>query len=177
MDEQEEESMQAAVAYLATLAPGRLPLPVFQQVARLVVLPTIEYMPMRRSPVSGAVEVLLTQRPPTDPWWPGLWHNPGTVLLASDAMEADDEYGDAEERVFGEAGELRGEVERLADAVMIRTERRATTRGHEISIIFGVLVSGEPTVGKFFAIDDLPDDIIPHQIPSIIQTARVLFPG
>ncbi len=163
--------------YLARQQPGRQPLPIFKELARLTVLPTAEYIPLRRSPATGVVEVLLTKRPPTDPWWPGLWHNPGTVLLASDTLSGEHDYTDATRRVFGPGGELKGSVRLLSDPIEVGTERRVTVRGHEIAVIFVVAVGDDTAYGRYFALDSLPDDMVKHQIPSIKWAARVLFPA
>jgi len=158
---------QTAVKYLKSLSPGFTPKPIFDELSRISVLPCAEFIPVRLSPITGKPQVLLTQRPADDKWWPGVWHNPGTVILASDQMQHSHDYSAQQERIFGEKGELAGSVREVDGPHEIETERRVTNRGHEIAVIFYVKVEGEPTEGKYFDIDSLPENTLKHQIPTI----------
>ncbi len=161
--------IDAVVSYLRNAQPGRQPLEIFIELARLVVLPTLEIIPLRKNPETGKTEVLMTKRPATDPWWPNLWHNPGTVLLASDKLDDVHDYSEPEKRVF--EGELQGAVTVVKGLFEIDVERRETNRGQEISVICWAEVSGEPTVGQYFALDALPTDLVEHQVPSFLAAA------
>src|SRR5207248_4789571 len=72
---------------LSKLQPGRLPLDVFLEVARLTVTPVIEIVPICRQ--DGILRVLLMKRSDDDPIWAGLWHTPGTVIRAFDETLGD----------------------------------------------------------------------------------------
>jgi len=77
-----EESISVA-ARLDRFEPGFLPEPLFISIARLAVLTAIEWIPLRKTP-DGTIQVLLFERPATDPIWPGMLHTPGTILRPGD---------------------------------------------------------------------------------------------
>lgn len=157
-------SLDDAVDYLKSAQPGRQPLPLFAEISRIATLPTYEIIPLRRNPETGRVEILLTQRPSDDLWWPDMWHNPGSVLLASDELADTHDFGGPEARVF--EGELAGAITVVSGPHFIDIERRSVQRGHEIAVITWAEVSGEPTVGKYYDVDNLPENIMQHQLPS-----------
>jgi hypothetical protein len=163
---------EQAAEFLKTLKPGYLPKSIFDEIARIWVIPTLEIIPLRLSPETNKVQVLLTQRPQDDNWWPDEWHNPGSVILATDPMNGPHDYLAAAERVFGEKGELKGSIKVVNGPVEFETERRSTNRGHEISIICFAEVEGEPVEGKFFDIDNLPEKRMLHQTRTIELAAQ-----
>src|SRR5580704_17304344 len=67
---------------LKKLEPGFQPYPIFEQIARIVVLPIVELIPLRMH--NGTLQVLLIQRAADDEYWPNLWHTPGTVVRSTD---------------------------------------------------------------------------------------------
>jgi hypothetical protein len=159
-------SSEQVAVYLAELPAGYLPEDIFLQMVRLMTVAVVELVPLRRRS-DGTPEVLLVQRPQDDPYWPGMWHGPGTVLRPTDKMESGHDYGDALGRLLGPGGELDG-VETRGEPVMVETERRRVARGDELAVIFYVEVTGEPKVGRFFALDDTypapvpAPGIVPH---------------
>ena len=173
----DDAGLSAAAAYLATLRPGKLPREIFDQLARLTVLPTIEVILFRTS-ASGETEVLLTKRPEVDTW-AGQWHVTGTVLRASDKVEGGTDYGDAVQRILSSTGEVEGSVTPVGELVIFETERRKTLRGDEISILSYIEVAGDPKVGRFFKVSDIPQNIpepgmVPHH-PDFIRRAAALY--
>lgn len=68
---------------LSRLEPGRQPLSLFTQMARLSVQSTVEVVPLRKT-TNSTPDVLLAMRDAADPWWPNQWHLPGAVLLPTD---------------------------------------------------------------------------------------------
>ncbi len=78
------EEIKQASDILARLDPGRLPLDIFIEVARLTVTPIIEVVPLRKNK-DGKTEVLLTERDASDSIWAGMLHTPGTVIRANDS--------------------------------------------------------------------------------------------
>lgn len=71
---------------LAQLIPGFLPLEIFDQIARLVCLPGVVVVPLKRK--SSSLDVGLVKRDENDRWWPNMWHLPGTVLLSTDTVNS-----------------------------------------------------------------------------------------
>lgn len=72
-------------ALLSSMEPGFLPYDIFVQIARLVVLSIIEFVPLRKNK-NGNIEVLLLSRGMDDPIWPGELHTPGTVVRPTDTQ-------------------------------------------------------------------------------------------
>jgi hypothetical protein len=111
----------------------------------------------------GHVQVLLTRRSKHDtiPAWRGKWHSPGSMLRASDRS-----YEDAFERT--QANELRARFSRkprFAGTCFHHHER-----GAEIALVFVCELEGEPAIGCYYDVDELPDDLISHH-RVVIQTA------
>jgi hypothetical protein len=141
---------EIAAAYLAGLEPGRQPLALFKQMARLAVLSTIEVIPMKDGVSADKPQVLLTQRPQSNDWWSGKWHVPGVVLLPSDQTDpaGNYNYNSPVSRLFD--AELKGAVA-LADEPQILRGRFAGTmppegRGRESTLIHWAKVTSVPGV-------------------------------
>lgn len=157
-----EDEVQQAVALLSKLEPGFLPLELFWQVYRLTPAPTLQIIPLRRTS-RGIVEVQLIRRPADDPLWPGLWHNPGTVLRATDT------FGSAANRLFDD--ELGG-FGTAEDLIFVENLFNKSTRGTEVVLLYRMDgEDGEPAEGAFFPVDDLPKDIIESEIALIRRAA------
>lgn len=125
---QQEEAVTAN--YLASLEPGFLPRPVFDQVARLTVMPTVEVAYVREPQTkTGGPEVYLTQRPPDDPIWANQWHIPGSVIRGSDEVRHEHDYDEAAARATREIGD----VEPDGALVPYDVVRRRGLRGSEIT--------------------------------------------
>lgn len=153
-----ETEIKQTVELLSKLEPGYLPFDIFLQVYRLTPSPTLQIIPLRRS-AEGNVEVQLIRRAADDPLWPNLWHNPGTVLRATDT------FGGACNRLFDD--ELGG-FGTAEDLVLVENTFNKSTRGAEVILLYRMDgEDGEPAEGKFFAVDDLPTDIITSEIPLI----------
>ena len=67
---------------LAGLEPGRIPLDVFGQIARLTVTPVVEVVPFYNS--GKVTKVYLLKRASNDPLWADLYHVPGGIILPTD---------------------------------------------------------------------------------------------
>lgn len=137
-----EDMSQARVAemaalYLKNIEPGTYPLTLFEQLARLVVTSTVEIVPLRVK--HDTIEVLLARRPSDDPWWPGQWHLPGTVLLPNEAIEHTRDYDTSIDRLL--ASEFNQSIKRDGAANMFDVQRRVTPRGTEQTVLCWVLVS------------------------------------
>ena len=160
-----EAQRAAAVSYLRTLAPGTIPKDIFEALMNLMVVCTVEMVPIRVSG-NGKLQVLLTQRPDDDPIWPGDWHVPGVVLRITDSLSAPHDFNDAFSRIFGGNGELKDGVQLVSAPVYFDAERRQTRRGQEFSALHYVEVSGEPAVGQFFDIEEFPTNV---PAPGVIE--------
>lgn len=158
----------AAKETLAKLEPGLLPLDIFLQVARLCVTTTVEMVPLRHNLDNGKDEVLLVRRESDDPIWPNMLHIPGTVLRSTDRQG---DYSDAFKRIFD--GELGG-VKTDGEPVFIRNAFQQVKRGRELALVHYVELSEQPPNGQFYATDELPEDLVDHQL-TYIREASELF--
>jgi hypothetical protein len=159
----DEEDTQKLVSYLKQLEPGFLPYDIFVQIARLVTLSIIEFVPLRSS--DGDVEVLLLERPERDEFWPGEVHVPGTVVRPTDSTG---KIYKAFERIHQD--ELRGTE--LSDYHFVGNILHRSKRGMEHAQVFWVEVTGEPKIGKFHPADKLPSNLIESQRSFIEQAVR-----
>lgn len=176
-----EEEVVLVEGLLGRLAPGFLPLPVFNQVARLVTTPTVEIVPIRDGQ-EGGPEVFMTQRAADDPHWPGQWHVPGTVIRSTDTMDHRFTSGINLDKVFGRLhkSEMLGQLTLLGPERFVGTNFWGVERGVEFSPYFYVPVAAavpddELTVGRFFPGDELPDNTISHHaifIPRAVEAYR-----
>ncbi len=162
------EEIEQTAALLARLQPGFLPYPIFEQIARIVALPIIEFIPLRRN-LHGQVEVLLIKRPDTDPLFAGLMHTPGTVVRADDESKGEVHAHTAFERLLNE--ELTGIA--VAPPEYVGSIFHTSKRGVEQAQLFWIEVLEEnPTVGEFWPVDNLPDNLIDSQRNFIIRSAE-----
>ena len=82
---------------LSKVPVGYLPAPLFNQITRLGVSSFLELVALRMN--GGNVEVLLTKRDEDDEFWPGLYHNPGTVFRNYDSNHT---FNSLLDRLYGE---------------------------------------------------------------------------
>jgi len=156
-----QDEIAQTVRLLQRLTPGFLPFDIFHQVARLVALPIVEVVPLRRT-AAGQVEVLLLERPADDPVWPSMLHTPGTVVRATDTPGS---FDDPLQRIL--QSELAGTP--TGKPVFVQSLLHHQARGAEVSQIFWVEVMGEPTVGQFYPADALPATVVQTQVPFILD--------
>jgi hypothetical protein len=148
---------------LSKLEPGLLPFSIFVEVARLSVMPIIDVVPVRIGQ-GGGIEVLLIQREPGDLYWPNMWHNPGTVIRATDV---DPNYREALMRIFqGELG-----ISELLECHFVSAFLHATKRGTESTRVYWTELSEQPKMGTFFDIDELPEEMIESHVELIRMAA------
>lgn len=162
------EEIQQAAGTLRRLPRGFLPNPIFIEVARLVVTPTIELAPLRLTD-NEHVEIFLTKRPENDPHWPGGWHIPGTVIRSTDR---EDDFSSAFDRVRSD--ELGTGLEFVSEPQLVGIKFWDVARGRELDMMHYVEVKADNGVnltGKFFDSDHLPDETLIHHkiiIPEIV---------
>ncbi len=157
-------SDDAVAEYLRSFHGQLLPPQVFYAIAETMALPYIELVIFH--PTAKQSEVLLTKREEDDPYFPGLWHVPGTLLRATDLDKPGDRFDLAINRIVSE--ELGGmSISRPTHTGMYF---HGVTRGVGLSIIHTALAQSTPTVGQFFPVSRLPEDIIQEQAVFIRQT-------
>jgi hypothetical protein len=158
-----EEETKTLVSLLDKLEPGFLPYDIFVQIARLVVLSIIEFVPLRLNN-KGEVEVLLLSRGADDPIWSNELHVPGTVIRPTDT---EGKIYLAFDRIFKD--ELQDT--KTSNPHYVGSNLHPSKRGMEQAQIFWVEVLGEPTTGHFYPISQLPDNLIASQLNFIKQAA------
>jgi hypothetical protein len=163
-----DDEIKQAVDVLNRLPKGFLPHSLFIAVAAKVTMPTMELVPVRWNK-DGEVEVLLTQRPDDDPYWPNQWHMPGTVIRASDNEGTD--FSSGMERVL--QNELHGKIRMIGKPQYVGMKFWDVARGRELDQVFyfETDATDEDVVeGKFFLANNLPESTMAHHkimIPEI----------
>ena len=142
---------------LKEFKPGFLPYPIFEQVARLVALPIIEFVPLRE--LGGRIQILLIRRPDNDPIFPAMEHTPGTVIRATDLESGNHNNWPAFDRILhDELLDTNVGQPHYAGSMF-----HASKRGAEQAQIYWIEVLGEPKVGRFYDNDDLPYGLMESQ--------------
>jgi len=166
----EKEDVEQLVILLDKLQRGYQPYEVFKKLAEKLVTPTIELLPIRTTE-SGEVQVLLTKRPDDDEFWPGQWHIPGSIILASDEEGS---LKSAYSRVLD--GELGGAVQPQDEPQLVGQQFWEVERGRELDALHYVVADPNKElpeeIGTFFPIDQLPENVIKHHqvmIPKIME--------
>lgn len=150
------------VSLLRQLQPGFQSLDIFLELMRIMVASVYEVVPLRSGP-AGTVEVLLLQRDADDPFWPAMWHTPGTVLRAPDTAQPSLPIA----RIKAELGGTE-----LSEPVFVYNLLHTSKRGAEQAQVYWAEVQGEPKKGTFFPAASLPADIVPSQYEFIEQAVR-----
>ena len=160
-----DDEIQQTADLLKRFEPGLLPYPVFEQIARLVALPIVEFIPLRK--VNGTVEVLLIARPDDDALWPGMLHTPGTVVRATDFGSESPMWAPYHRIIHDELHDLELGAPQYVGSLLNKSKR-----GAEQAQIYWVEVLGEPKEGKFYPVDDLPADLMESQKTFIAEAVR-----
>jgi hypothetical protein len=150
---------EMAAAYLGGLEPGRQPLGLFTELARLTVLSTVEFIPVRDNEDTGRPEVVLKQRPLKD-WWPLKWHVIGATLLGTDKGDEDYSYQGPIGRLIDT--ELDGAVQLADEPHILRGRFAHGERGTESTLIHWGKVVDVP--GR-----SLPDDAHFFDMADVIE--------
>jgi ADP-ribose pyrophosphatase YjhB (NUDIX family) len=141
--------MQEGVDFLKELEPGFLPLPIFEQIARLVRLPIVDVIPVKK--VDDKISVGLLKRPSDDRWWPNAWHLPGTIFRATDSLRS------AQDRLINE--EIKANAGRVAYVNFLVHQ---SERGTELILVYKmencVLTKDSPIA--WFEVKKLPKNMI-----------------
>jgi hypothetical protein len=142
--------MYDLVESLSKLESGYLQAEVFNEIARLVVLPTVVLIPFIR--LNSNLKVLLTKRSSDDAYYPNMLHPPGTVLRSTDKS-----IQSAIERL--KKTELAG-VTFKGELVFVNFVFENIARGKELSLIFLTELLDVPSDYQLYMTDQLPLDLI-----------------
>lgn len=152
------EEIETVTSLLERLEPGLLPFDIFNQIARLIATATVVIVPFIHEP-EDKLKVLLTKREHDDPYYPNLYHPIGTVIRASDKT-IDETF----ERLLSK--ELKTSVFQESP-VFVGYVFDQIVRGKEISLIHWIELKEKPMIGDLFDAGNLPENIIPTDIPRI----------
>lgn len=158
------EEIDQLTGLLKKLEPGFQPFPIFEQIARLVVLPIIEFVPLRVNN-SGGVEILLTE--PDDRLFSGILHTPGTVIRATDMDSEGLKNWGAFNRILHD--ELLDTL--VGDPHYVGSIFHASKRGPEQAQVYWVKVVGNNKIGEFYPVDNLPANVMESQVSFIKMAA------
>lgn len=153
---------------LSILEPGKLPLNIFNQVARLTVTPVVEVVPFYKKP-DGSIRVLLLQRGSDDPLWANMYHVPGAIVSAADQPGS---FSDTLHRIS---------TIKLADyepsePMFIDVQLCKVKRGMEVAIIYAAELNIAPSSNALFDPLNLPPGMIEGQA-DFIKTALPKISG
>lgn len=140
------------VTYLASLEPGKLPLDVFNQFARLMVTPVVEVVPFYKG-IDKPLRVYLLKRSADDPLWPNMYHVPGSTVLSNDTPGS---FADALQRA------LSNRLVALEPFNLTHIETRLcrVSRGLEVAIVYSTELKLPPEENSLYSFEALPENII-----------------
>ncbi|MDB5183165.1 MAG: hypothetical protein JWO47_949 [Candidatus Saccharibacteria bacterium] len=161
-----DTDIQQLTSLLRKLKPGFLPFDIFIEIARLTVLPIIEFVPLRM--YDGKVEVLLLPRSQDDKFWPGQLHTPGTVIRATDTDEG-------RHTAFGRITKNELKDTAIGEPHYVGSSLNKSKRGMEQILIFWVEVKSEPRAGSFYKASQLPELLMESQRGFISQALKSYF--
>lgn len=152
------------VTKLKKLKPGFLPLELFNQFSHLKVTITIEVVPLCLDP-NGNIMVVLFNRGSDDLWWPNEFHTPGACLLPNDISKS--QWG-LPTLAFTRLKntELKG-IKLIGKPIFINNHNRQTRRGPESVHVYIQEVNYKSAKSHLFPVDNLPDNMMDHQIDMI----------
>lgn len=161
------QSPTEVAEYLRSFEGELLPTPVFNAIAETMALPYVELVIFSAN-ARHQDQVLMSRREANDAYFPNLWHVPGTMLRASDVTFRGNDLNVAIKRLLDD--ELQGlEVTHLT---FTGFHFHRVARGVGLSLIHIALATGNPSVGQFFGVNHLPNDMIPEQAQFIYKAVR-----
>ncbi len=145
---------------------------VFFALASKTILPSVDLALVRRGFWLKRPKILLTRRPASDPYFAGLWHIPGGIIIPGETA-----LSTIEKRVLkpdvGITLSREPEFVMGRDILMGPPGSNTSPRGQEAYRLFQyVLRYRDPAVPvdetkKFYRLDEIPDAFVEHQRPSI----------
>jgi hypothetical protein len=142
---------------------GYLPPHLFNQIARLGVSSFLELVALRMN--NNNVEVLLTKREKDDKFWPGLYHNPGTVFRTYDKCRTFDSLLN---RLYEEEYKISTPD---AGPFFVGLWFGQTKRSKGFGIVSWMELNSCQQ-GKFFNVNTLPKELIKGQAAYIKKCAK-----
>lgn len=160
---------ELVVEILGKLDPKELPPKVFHAVERITALTAIETVFLRKR--EKQLEVLLLKRSDNDPYYPGMWHSPGSILRGGDGQELMGGSSDLLKLtefsriywkpfvriLFDELGGWFAQSPKFAGTVLY-----STPRGLEHGVVFLCECDREPKKGTWYSLDRLPENMVAH---------------
>ncbi|MDQ6984781.1 MAG: hypothetical protein Q9M91_04290 [Candidatus Dojkabacteria bacterium] len=151
---------------LNKLEPGFFPLDIFHEFCRLTTTSVIELVPFYKDN-KGELFVHLVKRQTTDPFWPNMWHNVGSVIRASDNFES------VIKRLITE--EIGLKQSSTVKPTYYDHFIENSLRGNTSALIYYILLNEVPVNGKLFNIAKLPNDLIEYQKRYILRCSDHIF--
>ena len=160
-----DELIGKTAELLKMLEPCFLPYPIFEQVARLIALPIIEFIPFKKT--DEGIKVLLLRRPENDPIWPNELHTPGTVIRATDIGIGESIWRPFE-RILND--ELLGT--HVSKPHFVGSIMHQSRRGTEQAQIYWLEILDDPKIGELHSLDHLPKEFLESQRNFVFQAAE-----
>lgn len=139
-----------------------MPTVLFTEIARLVSTPLIELLPF--SIIKDELQIRMIPRPEDDVVWKGQIHVPGNAFRGGENIEP------VLQRLFqGELAQkaLAGTIGYLG--INFHDSERGTEQAH--ICYFLEKKTNELRVGKLYPVDNLPNKVVPSQLPMIYRAA------
>lgn len=156
------------VGLLRQFEPGYLPYPIFEEIARLTVMPIIEFVPL--TIIENEVNVLLIRRDKDDPLWPNLLHTPGTVLRTTDYEENPKnrkQWAPFQRIIIDELKSASVGLPYYVGSIFHKSKR-----GIEQAQVYWLEVVSNPNVGEFYNVTQLPKCLIESQYIFIQEAVK-----
>lgn len=146
-----------------------LPNEVFNALLKILPQVAVESAIVRRvddGSNTGLIKAYLVQRPPDAPSHAGQWHSPGSFIRQGETVA--NVMCRISKRELKTAKIVHWHQERVQN-------NNLEPRGHTISLISSCAIVGEPTGGKWFALDQLPDQLVNHHHDLLWAAAQSLL--
>ena len=137
----------------------------FNAIAKLKVTMTPEAVCLRHNSQNDKIEIYLVLRSLTDTAYPGQWHLPGSAMRPGE--EIDDVFLRLEKNEIG--------IRVLSKKFVFHSNNPTEQRGHFFSLIFLCMLDSGDGYGKWFCVDDLPENTLMRHRSVIIPVALKEF--
>ena len=146
---------------LQNFEPGFLPKEMFYELSRICVLCAVDIAVLRKRKSEN--QILLTRRPDNDPYWPSMYHIPGTILRYDDAKLGRDH---AFKRLITD--EYTG-LEFRTKPKFVNYYLNIDKRGAVLALLFKTELKKPENqkIGKWFDLTDLPKNLLKSQYEEI----------
>lgn len=137
-----------------------LPQSIFNEFQKAFGGTSLEVVPIKFD-ATGNIQVFLTQRPMSDPYWPGDYHVPGTMIFPWD-LELKDGFDEGWARLMSK--EIMSS-EHVSSVSSVETLSLKTRRGAETAVVHNLVFRDDPggiKGGEWFDINDLPKNLVEH---------------